>query len=88
LPNSIPIPPGGKIAGLEKTIDALTNENGMLKEKLAAAHAAGDIAVAKAQLVCAREQYAAVDAALEKGYERAQRAFADARSFVFKPAKE
>ena len=82
----IPFPSGGKIAALEKTNEALNHEVSTLKEKLAAAVASADMLVAKAQLQCAREQYQAVEDALEKGYQRAQRAFTEMKSFVFQPA--
>jgi hypothetical protein len=83
---AIPFPSGGKIAAL--AIIALNHEVSTLKEKLAAAVASADMLVAKAQLQCAREQYQAVEDALEKGYQRAQRAFTEMKSFVFQPAPQ
>jgi hypothetical protein len=83
---AISFPSGGKIATLEKTILDLNHEVSTLKEKLAAAGASADMLVAKAQLQCAREQYQAVEDALEKGYQRAQRAFTEMKAFVFQPA--
>ena len=83
------------MAALEKANEALTHEVSSLKEKLAtavasadAAVASADMLVAKAQLQCAREQYQAVEDALEKGYQRAQRAFSEMKSFVFQPAPQ
>ena len=40
------------------------------------------------QLLCAREQYQAVEDALEKGYQRAKKAFSEMKSFVFQPAPQ
>jgi hypothetical protein len=72
------------MAALEKTNEALNLEVSSLKEKLVAAVASAEMLVAKAQLDCAREQYKAVEEALEKGYSRALKAFADMKEFVVK----
>ena len=68
------------MAALEKKNDELTHENSVLKEKLIVANSNADMLVAKAQLQCARELYLAVDAALEKGYQRSQKGFAEYQS--------
>jgi hypothetical protein len=78
---AIPFPSGAKIAALEKTIDDQARENAALEKKLVVANANAEVLVAKAQLQCSRELYTAVEDALEKGYQRSQKGFAEMKSF-------
>ena len=70
------------MAALQKANDALNQEVGALKAKLATTAAVGEMAVAKAQLECARDQYKAVEEALQKGYDRAVKAFSDMKKLT------